>query len=58
MVDLKIGRRLPFVAHLGHGAMSDLSLLCAAQRTLTGPSALVLYVSLNDASQALTRADA
>src|SRR5450432_2044632 len=41
----------------GHAAMSDLSPLCAAQRTLTGPCVLVFYVSLNDASQALTRAD-
>ena len=39
-------------------AMSDLSSLCAAQRTLTQPFALVLYVFLNDASQAVSRTDA
>src|SRR6266404_3264170 len=49
---------IPLMARNGHAAMSDLSPLCAAQRTLTGPCSLVLYVSLNDASQAVTRADA
>src|SRR6267143_600925 len=50
--------RFRSMARTGHTVMSDLSPLCAAQQTLTQPFALVLYVSLNDASQAVTRADA
>ena len=57
-------RRLPLLAHFGLDAMSDLSPQGDAKRTLASlgyqscASALVLYVSLNDVSQALTRAEA